>query len=93
MWKIKAEKWALLGVGVFVVVMICAGIVGYNEQKEVQEQVNVVEDDIVVIGTYTIGGLRQGLKIHDNKDNVTCWVYRGGHGGGISCIPDHLLSP
>ena len=30
---------------------------------------------------------------HDNKRNVTCWVYkRMGQGGGISCIPDHILN-
>ena len=85
----KAEKWALFGVGIFVVLMICAGIVGYNEQKEVQEQVNVVEDEIELIGSYTLGGFQQVWKIHDNKDNVTCWIMDG----GMSCIPDHLLSP
>lgn len=36
--------------------------------------------------------------IHDDRRDVTCWVYRtqyGGYGivgGGISCIPDQMLS-
>ena len=31
---------------------------------------------------------------HDDKRNVTCWVWAiGTCRGGISCIPDHLLSP
>lgn len=36
--------------------------------------------------------------IHDDRRQVTCWVYRakeGGYsitGGGISCVPDQLLS-
>jgi predicted small secreted protein len=92
MWKMKAEKWALFGVGIFVVLMICAGIVGYHEQKEGQEQVNVVKDtfeEIEIIGSYSSNGVLHMWKIHDNKDNVTCWVGEG----GMSCIPDHLLSP
>ncbi|WP_395601154.1 hypothetical protein AB4P95_30045 (plasmid) [Pseudomonas sp. A1437] len=37
--------------------------------------------------------------IHDDKRNVTCWVYRTAqeygaiHGGGISCTPDWMLVP
>jgi len=32
--------------------------------------------------------------IHDNKRNVTCWVYKtSSAGGGISCTPDWMLAP
>ena len=28
------------------------------------------------------------LVFHDSQRNVTCWLYRSGYGGGISCLPD-----
>lgn len=28
---------------------------------------------------------------HDDKRNVTCWIYVGYNKGGISCIPDNQL--
>lgn len=30
--------------------------------------------------------------IHDDTRNVTCWEY-GGTNGGISCLPDWMLTP
>jgi len=29
--------------------------------------------------------------IHDSKRGVTCWLYKNGYAGGISCIPDSQL--
>jgi len=28
---------------------------------------------------------------HDDEFNVTCWVYKSGYSGGLSCIPDSEL--
>lgn len=30
--------------------------------------------------------------IHDNRRDVTCWVFDQSQKGGISCIPDWMLS-
>ena len=29
-------------------------------------------------------------KWHDDAARVTCWVYRAGYAGGISCLPDSV---
>ena len=30
---------------------------------------------------------------HDDRNNVTCWIYDIGTGAGISCLPDVQLGP
>ena len=57
-----------------------------------EEQVSIQEEEMEIIGMWDVGFIDM-YKTHDNKDNVTCWIYRGGQGGGISCIPDHMLTP
>lgn len=27
-------------------------------------------------------------KVEDKESNVTCWIYKSGYAGGISCLPD-----
>jgi len=29
---------------------------------------------------------------HDDERSVTCWVYKSGYAGGLSCIPDKELA-
>lgn len=85
----------LLGVGILLGVLSTCGvaiIVLSEEPINVQEQVDIQEEEMEVIGVYMLG-TRDIIKIHDNKDKVTCWVSSAFSGGGISCIPDHMLSP
>lgn len=30
---------------------------------------------------------------HDDDREVTCWIYHSGYAGGMSCLPDHQLTP
>jgi hypothetical protein len=30
-------------------------------------------------------------RYHDDYAGVTCWTYKSGYAGGISCLPDHQL--
>ena len=81
----------MVAFGIFVGVAISFCISAIVAPSE--EQVSIQEEEMEEIGVYypdgnTIGGNRI-LKIHDNKDNVTCWLAFS----GISCIPDHMLSP
>jgi hypothetical protein len=55
-----------------------------------EEQVSIQEEELEVIGRYDLGAFLSVWKIHDNKDNVTCWTTNT---EGISCIPDHMLTP
>ena len=64
-----------------------AGAWIYHNTSE--EQVSIQEEEIVCKDKYKIGAFLSVWKIHDNKDNVTCWI----HGSGIYCIPDHMLTP
>lgn len=32
------------------------------------------------------------IVVHDDERNVTCWIYKDGYAGGISCIPDSQLN-
>jgi flagellar basal body-associated protein FliL len=65
-----------------------AGAWIYHNTSE--EQVSIQEEELEVIGHYKLGAFLSVYKIHDNKDNVTCWTTNT---EGISCIPDHMLSP
>lgn len=71
-----------------------AGAWIYHNTSE--EQVGVTneiqEEEVEMIGEYKCGFIII-QKLHDNKDNVTCWFYKGGQRAGISCIPDHMLVP
>lgn len=68
------------------------GAVAWIYHNTSEEQVSIQEEEMEMIGEYKCGFLIIH-KIHDNRDNVTCWLYKGGQRAGISCIPDHLLSP
>ena len=83
---------------IVIIVGICAflGVLTFNTMREIplslEEQVSIQEEEMEVMGLYECD-FPLIYKIHDNKDNVTCWIYRGGQRGGISCIPDYMLSP
>jgi hypothetical protein len=73
-------------VGVAISFCILALAAPTEEQVSIQE-----EEEMEVIGLYRMGAYLSVRKIHDNRDNVTCWTC--GEKGGMSCIPDHMLSP
>ena len=84
----------LVGVGMVVGTLLGFGLSCITPPPEEQVSVTkeIQEEEMEMIGKYECGFMIIN-KLHDNRDNVTCWVYIGGHGGGISCIPDHMLTP
>lgn len=39
------------------------------------------------------GYIAHGVRVvHDDERGVTCWLYKGYHAGGISCLPDYQLA-
>jgi hypothetical protein len=94
MWKMRDNDLRIIAVFVIIIAFVVLGVAlseftfPSTTEESIEEE---EEEEMELIGVYTAGFLKL-YKIHDNKDNLTCWVYNG-QGSGISCIPDHLLSP
>ena len=80
----------LFGLGISLS-MIILSFDTHDTTAPLEEQAHIQEGEIEWIGAYRAGVL-EIIKIHDNKDNVTCWL-NGYNYNGISCIPDHMLAP
>lgn len=59
--------------------------INYTPQSD---SLTVENEGIILIGQQRVKGYIWDIRVfHDNKRNVTCWVF----GDGVSCIPDSLL--
>lgn len=91
----KADWAALLigvGVGAVIVLLIYCGLIAIGPPREqAGTQVSIQEEKGKMIDTLQLDSYRNIGVYHDNKRNVTCWIDL--NKGGISCIPDHMLSP
>lgn len=83
--------------------LICIILIGYgfyNETLYIRNNINEfkppaqnIPQDIIHLETFSLPNeIIQNARvviIHDNKRNITCYLYnRMTYGGGISCIPD-----
>lgn len=48
--------------------------------------------DIKIIEGTNVSALRQVVVIHDDKRDVTCWIFDGVQKGGMSCVPDWMIT-
>jgi len=81
--------WAIVAVGIVLTAIALLPIALPPSEEQVNVTNEIQEEELEVIGSYKMGAFLSVCKIHDNKDNVTCWLAFS----GISCIPDHMLSP
>lgn len=68
------------------IILLCCALLGgciehaqSGSEQPKEQQVETIGNDIP-IGVW-----------HDDKRQVTCWVYVGYRRGGLSCIPDSQL--
>lgn len=59
----------------------CAAPVTSVPQEKPNLEVDVIYNDVY----------RSLFSIHDDKNDVTCWVWNASTGDGIHCIPDWQL--
>ena len=74
-----------LGILIGVIMSFCiSSITAPSEEQVKVNEMGVAQEDI-----------QDKIRVvHDNERSVTCWVWSiGTSRGGISCIPDHLLTP
>lgn len=92
------------------ILIFCIGVIIYGYEAgtflaqnvtvtiEPESSVQDILPDIICLDTFelpneVVGNTRLVI-IHDNKRNVTCYLYnRMTYGGGISCIPDSEIQP
>ena len=78
-------------IAVFILIIIGLGCIEAS-------QAFVEEDDYEVVGTFYPDGIRhrgelkgEVFRIHDDKLNVTLYIFIGERRGGITAIPDSQL--
>ena len=94
MTEMKDDTYRIIAV-LILAVMLCVGLYfTFHDDGTTGKQVNeveaVAEQEITVLAVLYVDEFSASMRvIHDNERNVTCWKLAN----GMSCIPDHMLSP
>lgn len=89
MWSRETTVRLALAVVIGCAILIISLVSITDPPTEGQESIQ--EEGGSVIDTLQLDSYRNIRVYHDNERNVTCWIDL--NKGGISCIPDHILSP
>ena len=70
-------RWFVLGTLFILLMATCSALTGCV----------ALDDENIAAGA--ISG--KISRWHDDEKSVTCWTFKNGYAGGLSCIPDHML--
>ena len=92
----KLKEFVVVAIIVLVIIVV-SGCVTEQESRIQRYEQPQDEQRFTVVDAkeHFLSAKEKVTVIHDNKENVTCWMFRGygEEGVSISCIPDWQLTP